>query len=153
MGTRLFKDGTCTIQYPFDTNLILDLADVMTSPVILFLISVGAYQTGAYFVREILPYGLRWIRTVLQNLSVRLRTIRERRSPTIRDPLVIERPTPRRRPPTPRNANLNAPGSLAILTPARDPPQALVTALNDYQNQAASTPNSPRARKAKVMKV
>ena len=153
MGTRLFKDGSCTIQYPFDTNLILDLADVMTSPVILFLISVGAYQTGAYFIREILPYGLRWIRTALQNLSLRLRSARERRSPTIRDPTILERPTPRRRPQTPRNVNINTPGSLAILTPARDPPPALITALNDYQNQAAATPISPRARKAKIPKI
>ena len=125
----------------------------MTSPVVLFLISVGAYQTGAYFVREILPYGLRWIRTALQNLTVRLRSVRERRIQTIRDPTITDRPTPRRRPQTPRNTNINTPGSLAILTPARDPPPALITALNDYQNQAEATPISPRVRKVKNAKL
>ena len=147
MGTSRYRDRSCTIQYPLDTYLILELADVMTSPVILFLIAVGAFHTGRYIRLYIWPHCARWAQSVLQKISVRVRTERNRRSPTIRPPARRE---PERRPGTPQNQNVETPGSLAILTPARNPPRALVNALHNYQDQAVIGPNSPRARTPKT---
>ena len=86
MGTGTLRDRTCTIQYPVDTYLILELADVMTSPVILFLIAVGAYHTGRYIVQTAWPHCSRWAQSLIQKISVRVRPPRNRREPTIRAP-------------------------------------------------------------------
>ena len=150
MGTSRYRDRSCTIQYPLDTYLILELADVMTSPVILFLIAVGAFHTGRYIRLYIWPHCARWAQSILQKISVRVRSERNHRSPTIRPPSRRERPGPERRLGTPRNQSAEAPGSLAILTPARNPPRALVNALHHYQDQAVIAPNSPRARNPKT---
>ena len=150
MGTGTLRDRTCTIQYPVDTYLLLELADVMTSPVLLFLIAVGAYHTGRYIAQTIWPHCSRWAQSLMQKISVRVRPSRGRREPTVRPPARRERPAPNSRPSTPRNQPVDAPRALAILTPARDPPRALITALNEYQNQVAVEPETPRARARKL---
>ena len=144
MGNGTLRERSCTIQYPIDTYLLLELSEVMTSPVILFLIAVGAYHTGRFIATVLLPQCSRWAQSAWRNISVRVQNRRNQRSPTIRN-------SPRRNQQllSPRHRPENAPGSLAILTPARDPPPALITALNDYQKQAGAGPDTPRSRKQK----
>ena len=144
MGTYGSRERSCTVQYPADTQLILELTDVMSSPVVLFLIAVGTYHTGRYLACVLIPESSRLISALWQRISIRVHRRPVQYPPTIRDP-PRERPrTPRQRP-SPRTRPSDAPGSLAILTPAKDPPVALVAALNDYQNRAISDQRVARA--------
>ena len=160
MGFRDLKERSCTIQYPWDTSLLLDLVDLMTSPVLLLLVIVGSYHTGRFLMNYLYPVCSRLTQSALQSVLGRLRRTRPPRVPTISDPR-RERARPEGARPervrpncvrpdpsttAPRLATHETPGTLAILTPARDPPVALVNALNDYQTRAQPKSPKPRAR-------
>ena len=142
MGFYDLKDRTCTIQYPYDTYLVLVLTDYLTSPVVLYLITIGSIRTVRLLARAVLPLLARIGRASWRSVYGRFRRDRTPRTVTVADPPRRDRTRPHR----PVAAHQATPGSLAILTPARDPPEALVTALNNYQNRAQRDSPRPRVR-------
>ena len=142
MGFHDLKDRTCTIQYPYDTYLVLVLTDYLTSPVVLYLITIGSIRTVRLLARAVLPLLARIGRASWRSVYGRFRRDRTPRTTTVADPPRRDRVRPHRPTANPQTT----PGSLAILTPARDPPEALVTALNNYQNRAQRDSPRPRVR-------
>ena len=162
MGSLVVRDRSCTVQYPYDVHLLLELADAMTVPFLFLLMIIGGYHLGRYISEFLLPILSAWAQHSWQVATQRWRREPERPAPrnnTIRSPARQPRaarpPRARSATPLPRENSPLPPGSLAILTPARHPPTALVEALNQYQNrvdrpQQPPDPRTPRSKRPKA---
>ena len=159
MGVLTVRDRHCSVQFPYDIHLLLELTDAMTSPLIFLLLVVGAYHTGRFVWKVILPFLAQRAQATWARATARWARDMPRAAPP--EPTIRTTPRRDRRPPVPRDRTPSPrprqdrspvpPGSLAILTPAKNPPAALIEALNRYQAQAdqerpREANRSPRAR-------
>ena len=148
MGARLVHPHACTVLYPWDVALILNLSDWIPGYILLLLIGVGflaSLQRAIGSMRSRIPRTYRrasnlltrWSRWLSQSHHFRWLANPRPRSPRPREPqanLTPQAALPRE-PQSPRQRQEPLPSSLAILTHVPYLPQGFVRALEGYQLQ------------------
>ena len=147
------EDRTCTVQYTLNLSIPHGTSNAALDAGILVLALIGLLALIYLSLRPLVPCCRKWSKTAWALVTCPHRaslppvaTASDRVTPRL-PPARRLRRRDRERPTTPPlDLTPLSPGSLAILTPAHDPPIGLVQALNTYQTVAAKAPSPPLTR-------
>ena len=153
MGGRLTHPRSCTVLYPWDVGILLDLSEWIPAYLLLLLLGIGAYTVLSHISRSLrtqVPQTYRrastafsqWSRSLSRAYYPQWLNLRRPRPPRRRDSLTNPSPRAPRSPAprSPRREPLPPPSTVSILAPMRDPPYELVQALEDYQRKPHGHP-------------